>query len=79
MYTLLAHHQIFSEKGKGTGKATANFHTMLFSKMVLFLEQFDGRQVRYDGSSWRRVLELMVDMAIESGSVRETVIRHKIG
>jgi COP9 signalosome complex subunit 3 len=43
----------------------------LWSKMVGFLGSFDKRQIRYAGSEWRKVIEIVAESAKKTGQVRD--------
>ncbi|KAI9849767.1 MAG: hypothetical protein M1838_006268 [Thelocarpon superellum] len=85
LYSLLAHIQAAIDKqGKGNhGSSKLLWNDPIapyWEKVVDFLQRFDSRQVRYAGTEWRRLVELVASAARSAGKPLLAVhpIRHAI-
>ncbi|KAH0565889.1 hypothetical protein GP486_000719 [Trichoglossum hirsutum] len=70
LFTLLAHIQASQDRRSGlSGREPPPYHPRgpLWSKTVEFLTKFDPRQVRYAGAEWRRLVELVEEIARSIG------------
>ena len=75
IYALLAKLRETESDGCGKSKEAVILtpNNPLFTKACLFLESFDGRQVRYAGAWWRQLVELVARAALEAGDVSRAV------
>lgn len=70
LYTLLAQIQNATAKRTPTAKSGAfSPGSPLWAKMVFFVERFDEVQIRYGGSEFRRLLEIIAKQVQSASTV----------
>ena len=71
LYALLAHVQAAqpSEEVVSDELVMMDPTDPIWAKAIQFLQSFDGRQVRYAGNEWRRVIEMVATSAMASDRV----------